>query len=95
MFLKIPQNSQKRKTPVPEYLFLKRYRPQTYKFIKKRLWHRCFPMNFAKFLRAPIFTEHLRWLLLKQLLATDSFTFGSSNSMTIPVANTHLNFKIY
>ena len=33
--------------------------------IKKRLWHRCFPVNFAKFLRTPSFTEHLRWLLLK------------------------------
>ena len=22
-------------------------------FIKKRLWHRCFPLNFAKFLRTP------------------------------------------
>ena len=25
---------------------------------KKRLWHRCFPVNFAQFLRIP-FTEHL------------------------------------
>ena len=32
---------------------------------KKRLWHWCFPVNFAKFLRAPFLTEHLRWLLLK------------------------------
>ena len=31
-------------------------------FIKKSLWHRCFPVNFAKFLRTPFFTEHLRWL---------------------------------
>ena len=30
--------------------------------LKKRLWHRCFPRNFAKFLRTPP-TEHLRWLL--------------------------------
>ena len=37
-------------------------RPAT--LLKKRLWHRCFPMNFAKFLRTPFFTEHLRWLLL-------------------------------
>ena len=22
-------------------------------FLKKRLWHRCFPVNFAKFLRTP------------------------------------------
>ena len=28
------------------------------------LWHRCFPVNFAKFLRTPFLTEHLRWLLL-------------------------------
>ena len=27
--------------------------------LKKRLWHRCFPVNFAKFLRTPFVTEHL------------------------------------
>ena len=32
--------------------------------LKKRLWHWCFPVNFAKFLRTPFLTEHLRWLLL-------------------------------
>ena len=37
-------------------------RPAT--LLKKRLWHRCFPVNFAKFRRTPIFTEQLRWLLL-------------------------------
>ena len=26
--------------------------------------HRCFPVNFEKFLRTPFLTEHLRWLLL-------------------------------
>ena len=40
-------------------------RPAT--FLKKRLWHRCFPVNFAKFLRTPFLTEHLRWLLLSGL----------------------------
>ena len=25
--------------------------------------HSCFPMNFAKFLRTPVFIEHLQWLL--------------------------------
>ena len=24
----------------------------------------CFPVNFAKFLKTPLFTEHLPWLLL-------------------------------
>ena len=37
-------------------------RPAT--LLKKRAWHRCFPVNFAKFPRMPFLTEHLRWLLL-------------------------------
>ena len=28
--------------------------------LKKSLWHRCFPVDFAKFLRAPFLQEHLR-----------------------------------
>ena len=32
--------------------------------LKKRLWHRCFPVNFAKFLRTPFLIEHVWWLLL-------------------------------
>ena len=31
---------------------------------KKRLRYRCFPVDFAKFLRTPFLIEHLRWLLL-------------------------------
>ena len=30
--------------------------------LKKGLWHRCFPVSFAKFLGTPFFTEHLQWL---------------------------------
>ena len=37
-------------------------RPVT--LLKKRLWHRCFPENFVKFLRTPFFIENLQWLLL-------------------------------
>ena len=37
-------------------------RPAT--LLKKRLWHRYFPLNFAKFLRTLFFIEHLRRLLL-------------------------------
>ena len=58
MLLKISQNSQEN-TLVRVSFFL---RPAT--FSKKKLWHRCFPKNFAKFLRTPSPTEHLRWLLL-------------------------------
>ena len=41
----------------------KQLKPTT--LLKMRLWHRCFPVNFAKFLRIPCLTEHIRWLLLK------------------------------
>ena len=37
-------------------------RPAT--LFKKKLWHRCFLVNFVKLLRTPFLTEHLWWLLL-------------------------------
>ena len=36
--------------------------------LKKRLWHRCFPVNFAKFLRTPFFQNTSGRLLFKELL---------------------------
>ena len=33
-------------------------------FLKKRLQHRCFPMNIVKFLRIAFSIEHFLWLLL-------------------------------
>ena len=38
-------------------LFLIKLQPAT--LLKNRLWHRCFPVNFKKFLRTPFFIEHL------------------------------------
>ena len=47
----------------PEFFCKKSYlRPAT--LFKKRLWHSCFPVSFAKFLRTPFFTKPLQWLLL-------------------------------
>ena len=40
----------------------KSLRPAT--LLKKRLWHKCFPVNLVKFLRTPFLAERLRWLLL-------------------------------
>ena len=34
--------------------------------LKKRLWHRYFPVNFSEFLRTHFFKELLRWLLLDE-----------------------------
>ena len=40
------------------FKYICRLKPVT--LLKKRLWHRCFPVNFAKLLRTtPFFTEHL------------------------------------
>ena len=35
--------------------------------LKKRLWHRCFPVNFLKFLRTPFLQNTSEWLLLKKI----------------------------
>ena len=45
-------------------------RPAT--LLKKRLWHRCFHVNFVKFLKTLFFIEHLWWLLLFTLLYVNS-----------------------
>ena len=41
----------------------------------ERLLHRCFPVNIVKFLRAPIFKEHLLRLLFYYLIASRSVTY--------------------
>ena len=63
VFLEISQNSHKKACARVSFLSkVTGQRPAT--LLKKRLSHRSFPVNFAKFLRAPFFTEHFRWLLL-------------------------------
>ena len=51
-------------------------RPAT--LLKKSLWHRCFPLNFSKFLRTLFFTEHLRWLLFWWIVFTSLTSFLKS-----------------
>ena len=34
--------------------------------LKERLWHKSFPVNFAKFLIISFSLEHLQWLLLRR-----------------------------
>ena len=53
-----------RKTPVQESLFNKVAGLRSATLLKKRLWRKCFPVNFVKFLRTPFFIERLWWLLL-------------------------------
>ena len=48
----------------PEVFYKKRCSmPQACNFIKKRLWHRCFPVNFVKFLRTPFLRNNSGRLL--------------------------------
>ena len=44
-------------TLVLESLFLQRLKLAT--SLKKRLWHRCFPVNFTKLLKTPFLSEHI------------------------------------
>ena len=61
VFLEISQNSQEKTCT---RVFLIKFQAPPAISLKKRLWHRCLPVNFAKFLRTPLFIEHLRRLLL-------------------------------
>ena len=61
MFLKISQNSQENIGARVSFLIKLQ---DAYNFIKKRLLHRYFPVNFAKGLRTLYFIEQLWWLLL-------------------------------
>ena len=49
-----------RKTLVPEPLFNKIADLSPATLLKKKLWHRCFPVNFAKFPRTP-FLQNTLW----------------------------------
>ena len=71
-----------RKTPVLESFFNKvaGFWPVTLR--KKRLQHRCFPVNFANFLRTFFFKEHLRWLLFVLEVKCQSCNFTSVLSIT-------------
>ena len=51
--------------------------------LKKSLWHRCFPVNFAKFLKTPFFTEHLRQLLPQKTRGEMFCTFAGMMSLML------------
>ena len=67
VFLEISENSQEN-TRARVSLFNKvaALRPAT--LLKKRLWHRCFPVNFTIFLRTPFLQNTSGGLLLVQLI---------------------------
>ena len=62
VFQEISQNSQENTCARVSFLIKLQARPAT--LLKKRLWYKCFPVNFAKFLKTPFPIEHLWQLLL-------------------------------
>ena len=63
MFIEISQNSQENTSARVSFLNkVVGLRPAT--LFKKRLWRRCFPVNFAKFPRTPFLQNTSGWLLL-------------------------------
>ena len=58
-------------------MFKSSQEPEACNFIKKRHWHRCFPVNFAKFLRTPFLQKTSGRLLLKINLVK---LFGNNHS---------------
>ena len=59
--------------------------------LKKTLCHRCFPVNFAKFLRTPFFIEHLWWLFLLYLIGFTRLT-GDCVVITLSPTMTKASF---
>ena len=66
MFLEISQKWQE--NTCARVSFLIKLEASACSFIKKRLWHRCFPVNFAKFLRTSFLQNTSGWLLLTFLV---------------------------
>ena len=66
VFLEIWQNSQENTCAWISIFKVAGLRPVT--LLKRRLWHRRFPVNFVKFLWTLFFIEHPRWLLLKSFV---------------------------
>ena len=73
VLLKILKNSQENTCARVSFFKVADLRPAA--LLKKRLWHRCFPVNFAKFLGTPFFIEHYFFGFY--------FIYGSKRSQTL------------
>ena len=69
---------------------------QTCNFIKKRLQHRCFHVNIAKFIRTPILKNICEWLLLsKGQIRTDPYFFCMHSLKIFSHIHTHCQFVTF
>ena len=80
VFLEISQNSKENTCARVSFLIKLQARP----LLKKRLWHRCFPVNFAKFLRTPFLQNTSGRLLLFLLEINSDFTYSYLKTALCP-----------
>ena len=86
----IETNIQNRAFPSKTMSFGNRLRPAG--LLKRRLWHRCFPVNFAKFLRTPFLQNTSGRLLLFHLFLM-SITYGGLRNTCYLFTNGVMTFR--
>ena len=57
-------------------------------------WHRCFPVNFAKFLRTLFLTEHLQWPPL-QLVSLWMYILKNISDKIYPTENISVVYPLF
>ena len=90
MFLKISQNSQENTCARISFLInMQAWGLAT--LLKNRKWHRCFPVNFAKFLRTPILKN-----ISERLVLENNLEMSISSVIKTKIALRRFScFKIY
>ena len=61
---------------------------RTKTLLEKRLWHRCFPVKFARFFKNTFFTEHLR------ASAFDAFLFDTHSEIILFFSGIKIVYKV-
>ena len=62
-------------------------------YFKKRLWHRCFPVNFAKFLRTTFF-RRTSLVAASRLIASSFYSYGKLWLLTVEISFFILNWAV-
>ena len=76
-------------------LFKRRIGLRPAALLKKRPWHRCFLVNFEKFLRTPLLQNTSRWLILLLYFNTENVTALQVLSAIEFSCNTLPTFKFW
>ena len=61
--------------------------------LKKRLWHRCFPVNFAKFLRTPLLKNTSWRLLLERFYGFEKIYSGDEHDRSKSIEKSEQKFR--